>query len=149
MKDILVIGVGNRLMMDDGIGVHVVEELKERSTNPGIRYIVGETDIYYCLDQIEEASYIIIVDAACFNKEPGTISKIPLLPVLKNRMLPTSVHDSNLLYEIMPGSKGSDGVFIGIEPAEVNYCPNLSKNLQEQFISIVEGIEDIIASITC
>ncbi len=148
MKDILVLGIGNRLMMDDGIGVYVVEELKERSTNPSIRYIVGETDIYYCLDQIEEASYIIIVDAACLDKEPGTISTIPLVPVLKNRVLPTSVHDSHLLYDIMPESKGIDGVFIGIEPAEVNYCPNLSKNLQEQFISIVEGIEGIIASIT-
>jgi hypothetical protein len=47
----------------------------------------------------------------------------------------------------MPGSKGIDGVFIGIEPYEVNYCPNLSKNLQEQFILIVGDIEGIIDSI--
>ncbi len=147
MKDILVLGIGNRLMMDDGIGVYVVEELKERSTNPDIRYIVGETDIYYCRDQIEEASYIVIVDAACLDKEPGTISIIPLGPVFKNRIFPISVHDSHLLYEIILRSKDIGGVFIGIEPHEVNYCSNLSNNLQEQFISIVENIENIIDSI--
>lgn len=35
------------------------EELEKRSTNPGIRYAIGETDVYFCLNQIEKASYII------------------------------------------------------------------------------------------
>jgi hydrogenase maturation protease len=146
MKEVLVLGIGNRLMMDDGIGVYVVEELKERNTNPGIRYVIGETDIYYCLNHIEEASYIIIVDAACFDKESGTISTIPLEQVLENPIQPISVHDSHLLNEIKVRDKGIPGAFICIEPHEVNYCPNLSTNLQEQFIKVVEDIESIIVS---
>ena len=55
MKEVLVLGIGNRLMMDDGIGVLVVEELKKRNTNPYIRYIIGETDTYFCMNQMEEA----------------------------------------------------------------------------------------------
>jgi hydrogenase maturation protease len=146
MKEVLVLGIGNRLMMDDGIGVYVVETLKKRNTKPGIRYVIGETDIYFCLDQIENASYIIIVDAACFDNEPGTISTIPLEQFTKKPIQQISSHDSHLLDEIKISGKGIGGVFIGIEPNEVNYCPNLSTKLQEQFIKVVEEIESIIVS---
>ena len=147
MKEVLVLGIGNRLMMDDGIGVYVVEELKKRNTNPGIQYVIGETDIYFCLNHIEKSSYTIIVDAAFFDKEPGTISTFPLEQVFKNPIQPISVHDSYLLNEIKMRGKGIEGVFIGIEPHEVNYCPNLSTNLQEKFIKVVEKIESIIVSL--
>lgn len=146
MKEVLVLGIGNRLMMDDGIGVYVVEELKERNTNPSIRYVIGETDIYFCLNQIEKAFYIIIVDAACFNKEPGEISTIPLEQVFKNPIQPISIHDSHLLSEIEMTGKNIEGLFIGIEPYEINYSFDLSAILQEQFFKIVEGIENIIIS---
>lgn len=149
MKEVLVLGIGNRLLMDDGIGVYVVEELEKKNTNPGIRYIIGETDIYFCLNQIEKASYVIIVDAACFDKEPGTISTIPLEQVFKNPTQPISVHDSHLLDEIKMRRKGIEGVFIGIEPHEVNYCTKLSIILQEQFVKVVEDIERIIVSLGC
>lgn len=44
MKEIVVLGIGNRLMMDDGIGVRLVEELDQREHVPYIRYVPGETD---------------------------------------------------------------------------------------------------------
>lgn len=47
MKELLVLGIGNILMMDDGIGVYIVEELKNRNTNPCIRYVIGETDVFF------------------------------------------------------------------------------------------------------
>jgi len=146
MNEVLVLGIGNRLMMDDGIGVYVVEELKERNTITGIRYVIGETDTYFCLNQIQESSYIIIVDAASFDKEPGTISTIPLQHVMKNSMQPISIHESHLLNEIKMRGKSFEGVFIGIEPYEVNYWPNLSTILQGQFNRIVEEIESIVIS---
>lgn len=144
MKEVLVLGIGNRLMMDDGIGVYVVEELKNRNKNPDIRYIIGETDIYFCLNLIEKASYIIIVDAVCLNKQPGAISTIPLGQVFKNPIHPISVHDSHLLSEIEMTDKSTEGLLIGIEPYEINYSFGLSPILQEQYFKIVEEIENII-----
>jgi hydrogenase maturation protease len=145
MKKMLILGIGNRLMMDDGIGVYVVEELKKRSSYSGIRYVIGETDIYFCLDYIEKASYIIIVDAAFLGKEPGSISEIPFEQIKNHPLQTISVHDSHLLDDIRIRGNDIDGVFIGIEPQEVNYCQNLSQKLQEQFIKIVEETERIIS----
>ncbi len=146
MKEVLVLGIGNRLMRDDGIGVYVVEELTNRNTNPDIRYVIGETDIYYCLNYIKKATYIIVVDAACLSKEPGEISTHPLEQVFKNPIQPISMHDSHLLRDIEMTDKSIEGLFIGIEPDEINYSFGLSATLQEQFFKIVEEIENIITS---
>ncbi len=144
MIQVLVLGIGNRLMMDDGIGVYMVETLIERNKNPCIQYVVGETDIYYCLKHIEKASYAIIVDAAYFDKEPGAISTISLEQALNNSIYSISIHESHLLDEIKKTFKSIEGLFIGIEPYEINYYFGLSATLQEQYFKIVDEIENII-----
>lgn len=143
MKEILVLGIGNRLMADDGIGVYVVEELKRRNSNPKIFYLVGETDFYFCLNEMKEALYTIIVDAAYLGNKPGTISIISFQHVSRNCIQSISVHESHLLNDI----KGIEGMLICIEPYEINYCISLSSTLQEQFLKIVEKTESIISSI--
>ena len=145
MKKILVLGMGNKLMMDDGIGAYVVETLSSRNVYTDISYIVGETDVYFCLKHIEEASFLIILDAACLNKTPGTISIIPFAQIFGVPIHSFSLHDFNLLSEIILKGKGVEGLFIGIEPYEINYCYGLSAFLQDQFLDIVEKVEEVIS----
>lgn len=144
MKTLLVFGIGNRLMMDDGIGVHVVEKLKRQSVNSIARYIIGETDTYYCLDQILEDSYIIVVDAAYLGEKPGTLSIIQLNKVLESTVNQTSIHESHLLSEIRLSGKKVEGIFIGIEPSEIDYGFNLSQDIQNRFEEIVNYVRQII-----
>ena len=146
MKEVLVLGIGNQLMMDDGIGVYVVEELKKRNTNSCIRYIIGETDTYFCLNQMEDALMTFIVDAAFLDKDPGTISTIPLDQVFKNPIQPITVHDSHLLNEIKLTGKSIEGIFIGIEPYAIDYSYGLSPILKAQYSKIIDEIENIIIS---
>ncbi len=144
MKKIHVLGMGNKLMMDDGIGAYVVETLSIRNAHINISYIVGETDVCFCLKQIEEASFLIILDAACLNKTPGTISIIPLEQIFGHPIHSLSLHDLNLINEISMRGTSVEGLFIGIEPHEINYCYGLSGFLQEQYLDIVEKIEEAI-----
>lgn len=144
MKDMVVLGIGNRLMMDDGIGVYVAEELKKRNTSPAVRYVIGETDFYYCLSQIDEAAYVIIIDAACLGKEPGTISVIPLQQIFNNPMQQINVHESHILNEIKMVGRSIDGLFIGIEPYMLDYSFGLSSVLQTQYFTIADKIEKVI-----
>ncbi|ACL75431.1 hydrogenase maturation protease [Ruminiclostridium cellulolyticum] len=146
MKELIVIGIGNRLMMDDGIGVRVVEELKSKNTKADILYVVGETDVYYCLNQIEDALMVIIIDAVYLKKEPGSISIIPFDRASENYINPMSVHDCNLLGEMR--GKNIKGVLIGIEPYEINYSTSLSEVLESRYIRISEDIGDIIEDFT-
>lgn len=144
MKELLVLGIGNRLMTDDGIGVYVTEELRRGNTNPHIRYIIGETDIYFCLSQMEEALPVVIVDAAYLGKEPGSVSTIPLELGFKNSANPISVHDSHLLCELGSAGRKIEGILISIEPYEVNYGPSLSSVIKLKFTDICKETKALI-----
>lgn len=146
MKKVLVLGIGNRLMMDDGIGVHVVEELGKRNADPDVCYVAGETDAGFCLQQIEEASTVIIVDAACLGKEPGAICNIPLRQALQCSPNTISFHEFDLFKELIIEGKGIEGMLIGIEPYYINYGMRLSDVLQDMFPDIVYNVKSIIAS---
>ena len=70
----LVMGVGNTLLQDDGIGIHVVESLRN-STNPDpdLRIIDGGTIGLSLLPEVEDADALVIVDAAEIGEQPGTV----------------------------------------------------------------------------
>lgn len=146
MKNILVLGIGNKLMMDDGIGIYAVEELKNRIVISNVNYIVGETDTYFCLKQIEESSYIIIIDAAYLKQTPGDICIFPIQQIMNELIQPISDHEANLFNEIKLIKKSIHGIFLGIEPYEIGYSPELSTILQNKFSRIVDDLEKIIQS---
>lgn len=76
---ILVMGVGNTLLQDDGIGVHVTESLRNSSqadpasSDPGFEFIDGGTIGLSLLPEIEDAEAVIIVDASETGERPGTL----------------------------------------------------------------------------
>lgn len=68
--DILVLGLGNRLLGDDAAGPLAVDALAPR---PGVRFQDGGTIGLSLLPQIERARAFIAVDAATFGAAPGTV----------------------------------------------------------------------------
>jgi hydrogenase maturation protease len=73
-RKVLVMGVGNTLLQDDGIGVHVTETLKA-SQDPQANYeiIDGGTIGLSLLPEIEDADAVIIVDASEIGEPPGSM----------------------------------------------------------------------------
>jgi hydrogenase maturation protease len=90
-------GIGNRLMQDDGIGIYIVEKLRERDTTDNIRYVIGETDIDYCLDAIKEADFVVIVDAVKTGESPGNVTVVPLEKAVYTTAPGLSCHNLHLL----------------------------------------------------
>jgi len=80
MKQLTVIGIGNILMQDDGIGVIVVNAIKNELHNYDIMAIIGETDVQYCLDNITQDDSLIIIDGMQPLSLPGNIQLIELNP---------------------------------------------------------------------
>jgi hydrogenase maturation protease len=75
MKPPLVIGLGNPLMGDEGIGWHVAERLAGDPRLPaGAEVVCGGTDLLRHADQMEQRRRVIVVDALRDDGEPGTVS---------------------------------------------------------------------------
>jgi len=73
---ILVMGVGNYLMGDEGIGVHVAERLLKEELPDGVTVVDGGTGGFHLLGYFEGYDHIILVDATLDNNPNGTIRLI-------------------------------------------------------------------------
>ena len=78
MKDrILLIGLGNILLRDEGVGVHVIHILKERyHFGPSLEIIDGGTLGLDLLPFLETCDKVLFVDAINFGREPGYVGEI-------------------------------------------------------------------------
>lgn len=74
---IIVLGIGNILHGDDGIGIHVIQamptHLLQRSLRQTVALRDGGTIGLALLPEIQDASALIVIDAAEFSAEPGTV----------------------------------------------------------------------------
>ena len=76
MKKILVLGIGNILMGDEGVGVHTIQALEEKSFPEDIDFLDGGTGGFHLMAYFQEYHNIIMIDATMDKKPAGTISVI-------------------------------------------------------------------------
>ncbi|WP_048600957.1 hydrogenase maturation protease [Rubeoparvulum massiliense] len=156
MKRCLVLGIGNRLMMDDGIGIYMVEALQEqyseeiRRGDQVTKLVIGESDLDYCVEQVLQVALFIIVDAAQLGKKPGEITLLPFHQ-LSSLSLHHSAHDLHLfhLLQVMEQVEQQKitGYLLGIEPYEIRFHWGLSDLLQDQFPMMLEEMKTTLATL--
>ncbi|MEW6532358.1 MAG: HyaD/HybD family hydrogenase maturation endopeptidase [Thermodesulfobacteriota bacterium] len=121
---ITVLGVGNILLTDEGIGVRVVEELGRRYAFPeNVQLIDGGTQGLWLMATIHESDHLIVVDAVLNRGEPGTLYRLEREDLPKGIRAKQSAHDSDLvealnlcqLLDMGPKSV----VVIGVEPEDI------------------------------
>ncbi len=71
----LVLGLGNVLMGDEGIGVYVVRELEKHTLPAGVECLDGGTGGFTLLEPLENADRIILIDAASDGNPIGTVTR--------------------------------------------------------------------------
>lgn len=70
---LLVLGLGNLLLSDEGVGVHVVRELAGGPLPAGVRCLDGGTGGFELLEPLQAAERVLVVDAAISDDPPGTV----------------------------------------------------------------------------
>ncbi|MCP4115208.1 MAG: hydrogenase maturation protease [Desulfobacteraceae bacterium] len=141
MKKLLVLGVGNILLMDEGIGVHAVHELMKETWPDDVDFIDGGTftqDIFYLFREYE---IILVLDIVKAGKEPGTIYRLSESDLRKDESQTLSLHDIDLLDSLsmteLMGHKPELHV-IGIEPEDLDWDMELTPTLQKLFPQYLE-----------
>ena len=72
----LVLGIGNVLMGDEGVGVEVIRHLEGRALPPGVELLDGGTGSFVLLGPMRRAGRILLVDAALDGSPPGTVRRL-------------------------------------------------------------------------
>jgi len=71
----LVLGLGNVIMGDEGIGVYVVKEIEKHALPAGVECMDGGTGGFVLLGPLQNADHVILIDAAADGNEPGTVTR--------------------------------------------------------------------------
>lgn len=142
---ILVAGLGNLLMRDDGIGVHTVYELQKAGRSDILPVEVG-TAVLRALHLFEDYKKIIVVDSMKAGNPPGTMYHLTADQIEnKNRLF--SIHELGLwgMLEFMNVDKMPEIHVVGIEPEIIDYGTELSETLQSKLPEICKLIESIVS----
>ena len=75
-KHVLILGLGNYLMGDEGLGVHLARALENQEWPDEVEIVDGGTGGFLLMNQIESYEHVIMIDATTDNKKPGTINLI-------------------------------------------------------------------------
>lgn len=145
-----VIGVGNILLCDEGIGVHVVRELSRRGEMPGVEFVDGGVAGATLLNLVEGEERVVLVDAVDAPFPPGTVVRMTPEDLAVHSAPAWSLHDLNLadtlgmmrLRETLP-----EMILFGVVPADIEtYSLELSEPLAARFGEIVEKVRSGIAA---
>lgn len=130
-----VLGIGNILLTDDGIGVHVIRELQYRYRFPAnVRLIDGGTMSLDLLPFLEDIDRLLIIDAVNLKKAPGTIEIITgdrIPAVLGSKLSVHQIGLSDLLFAMkVKGLPIKEICLIGIQPRSLETGTELSEDLR-------------------
>jgi hydrogenase maturation protease len=144
----LVLGLGNVLMGDEGIGVHVVKALENHTLPAGVKLMDGGTGGFTLLEPLQSAEHIILIDAAADGNPIGTVTRTT--PRFSRDYPPTlTAHDvgvKDLLDVFYMQGGGHDVVLyaITIDPRQPIYM-GLSPVGQ---VAAAEAVQRILAELT-
>jgi len=142
---VAILGVGNILLKDEGVGIHVIHALQDSPslTDAGVKIIDGGTspNVLYLLDGAER---LIVIDAVEGGGEPGTIYRFRVNDIELEDKCALSVHEMGLLedLEVMEHIEGKrkDAIIIGVEPKEIGLGLELSSELEQKIPQIVKVV---------
>ena len=129
-----VLGVGNLLLSDEGVGVHVARELMGMELPPGVSVVEGGTAGLNLLHLIRDADRLIVIDAVQGEGAPATVYRFDMDDIQdKGRGLIASVHSLGVR-EVLDlcalTGKGPQTTVIGIEPKSMGIGTELSDEVR-------------------
>lgn len=139
-----VIGIGNTLRGDDGIGPAVIKELKKIKIPDCIQLLDIGSDALSILDHFEKEQRLIIIDCANMDKSPGDVIKFEMkdsnLPILDKAI---SIHGFGFseVFNIASNLyKDIKCTVIGIQPKALEFNTGLSEEIKSKIPSIIKMV---------
>ncbi|GAB4533767.1 MAG: HyaD/HybD family hydrogenase maturation endopeptidase [Anaerolineae bacterium] len=146
MSCTLILGVGNILMGDEGVGVWVIEHLQAHYTFPEeVQVLDGGTMGLDLLTYLEGVERLLVVDALDACQPPGTIVRLAddQIPAFlgRRKLSPHQIGLADLLsVASLRGQMPHQTVLIGVQPASLETKLGLSPTIQAQLPSILEKL---------
>ena len=138
----MVLGVGNSLQIDDGVGVHAVAELMKMQWPEEVEIVDGGVAGLDLIAIVDKREYVIVLDAVDAGHEAGTIFKFTPEDVENQTLHYDSLHQIGLLETIqmakLTGSAPKHTIILGVQPEKVDWGMELTDTIRECLPRLIE-----------
>lgn len=152
-KCILILGIGNLLLCDEGVGIHVIRQLKKMPIPSEVLVVDGGTGGYELIQFFEGMEKVIIVDAVKADVKAGTVMRLFPEYIAPPQFTPYSIHQDGL-FELLKKAKDLNRVpeivIYGIAIKEtkkfgLNLSNLIKKSISKVIYVIQKEIQDMIS----
>ena len=144
----LIICIGNYLLGDDGIGVHVAQKLSGIELPEEVEVIEAGTSLFFLSPLLEEAGHLLFVDAVEKGGTPGSIHLLDAGEISSAGAKKATVHELGLSDTLdvikLKGQPLPEMLMIGVEPEKTDVGTELSSPVENAIPAVVQKIKDIL-----
>jgi hydrogenase maturation protease len=143
----VVLGVGNVILADEGVGVRVVEALeRDYVMPPGVSVIDAGTSGMEMLEDMSDLDFLLVVDAIAAGKAPGELVQLrgDAVPVFFRRNLsPHGIGLADVLASLeFLGAEPKETVILGVQPASLELSTELTPLIAARVPELVAQVVD-------
>ena len=142
---IAVIGLGNELMADDGVGIHAIRRL-QGMLPPDVPCLEIGTAALRAETVCRWADVIVAIDAVAAGSQPGSVYILDLADAAVPRA--EALHGLSLagLIDLLPPDERPRVLVVGVEPARLEYALALSGPVEGALLAVVRIVREIVGS---
>lgn len=141
---ILILGVGNLLLTDDGFGVHFINALKDTAFPPNITLIEAGTVSHQLIPLFREMDYLIVIDVVEAGDTPGSLFRFSPDDIKFASEQKVSLHQISLIDVLnmaeLTGGKPKT-VIIGVQPKDTD---SWSMELSNELKTVIPKVKDLM-----
>ncbi len=142
---VLVLGLGNVLLGDDGMGAAAVDALeRDYHIPPEVRLVEGGTLGLSLLDEIAEARHVILVDAVAADAPPGTLLRLggaEVMDAVRERLSVHQVGVADLLDAArLIGRYPASVVLLGLVPGLIGLGVGRTRVVDERLEALISAV---------
>ena len=146
---IVIMGIGNLLLKDEGIGIHALHALKRENELPeNVELVDAGTSTLDALQMFDDLEKLIVIDAVKGGGKPGTIYKFKPNETCSANRATISLHQLGFIEALIIaerlGKAPKDVILIGVEPKEVSSGLELSPEIAGKIPEIIRLVRNMV-----
>lgn len=143
----LVLGLGNLLLADEGVGVHAARAFIDGGCPSDVTVLDVGTGLLDALPAIEGADRIVVVDAVEAGGSPGSVYRIPFADIVRPEII-ASMHgfDLSRVLALAGRHEAPEVVVIGVEPERIEWSLELSPAVAAALPAVLAAVRAEVAA---
>lgn len=141
----LVLGIGNLLLGDEGVGVHAAHALMDEPLPEGTRVLETGTAVLEAMDELEAADRVIVMDAMQADGAPGSVYRVALEDCRQKSHI-GSLHGFDIQRVVALSGRTDlpEVVVIGMEPGKIDWSVEMSPAVADGFPAFLNAVRQEI-----